>query len=138
MSNYVKADLYELIKDLFHITAIPPMIQKQVNNYILDYNMSFKEIARCLVYWVEVRHEKMDIKYGIGIVPNIREDAAKYFQKLELQKAAQQKEAEKAVELENNNIIFNIKSVKSQKRKPTQLDLNEINLGDDDNATDEK
>lgn len=137
MSNYVKADLYGLIKDLFNVTAVPPMIQKQVNNYILDYNMSFKEIARCLVYWVEVRHEKLDLKYGIGIVPNIREDAAKYFKNLEVQKEQQQKEAEKAVELENNNIIFNIKSVKSQKRKPTQLDLNEIDLGDD-NAGSEK
>lgn len=132
MNNYTKAELYELIKDLFGVTAVPPMIQKQINNYILDYNMNFKEIARCLVYWVEVQHQKLDIKYGIGIVPNIRENAAKYFKDLEIQKQQQQKEAEKAVELENNNIIFNIKSVKSQKRKPQQLDLNEIKLGDDD------
>lgn len=132
MNNYTKAELYELIKDLFGVTTVPPMIQKQINNYILDYNMNFKEIARCLVYWVEVQHQKLDIKYGIGIVPNIRENAAKYFKDLEIQKQQQQKEAEKAVELENNNIIFNIKSVKSQKRKPQQLDLNEIKLGDDD------
>lgn len=131
-NNYTRADLYVLIKDIFQVTAVPPLISKQVNGYILDYNMSFKEIARCLVYWLEVRHQTFDIKYGIGIVPNIREEAAKYFRELEKQKEQQQQNAEKAVEFENNNIIFNIQTVQSHKRKLQQLDLNEIDLGDGD------
>lgn len=128
--SYSKSDLYALIKDLFQIKSVTPMIVKQINIYILDYGMNYKEIARCLVFWVEVKHQKLELKYGIGIVPNIREEAAKYFLKLQKEKEEQERRAQQVVKLQDNNIIFNIKSVKSQKRKIKQLDLNEIDIGD--------
>ena len=132
--SWKKEDLYDLIKDLFNLDKIPTKIVKQVNNYILDYDMNYKEIARCLIYWTEVKRQKMNLVYGIGIVPSIREDAAKYFEKLKREKEEQQKNAEQTVKLQDNNIIFNIKSVKTQKRRIPQYDLNEIDIGDDDDG----
>jgi hypothetical protein len=114
------------------IKSITPMISKQINRYILDYDMSFKEIARCVVWYVEVFGGELSPVYGLGIIPNIREKAAAYFKQLELDQQKQAIEAKKIVEYQDNNIIFNIKSLKHNKRKPKQLDLSDINIEGDE------
>ena len=40
-------------------------------------------------------------------------------------------EAKKIVEYQDNNIIFNIKSLQHKKRKPKQLDINDIDVKGD-------
>ena len=90
--------------------------------------MSFKEIARCIVWYVEVFGGTIHPVYGLGIIPNIRETAAAYFKKLELDQQQQAIEAKKIVEYQDNNIIFNIKSLQHKKRKPKQLDINDIDV----------
>lgn len=132
MEDYVKADLVNLIKDLTGEDKLSPMIQGQIQRYVLELGMSFKEIARCLVYWVEVKGQSLSPAYGIGIVPTIRKPAADYFKQLELEREEQVKQAKKAIEYEENNIIFNIRPGRIKKRKIPQLDLNEIDLGDGD------
>ena len=81
-----------------------------------------------MVWFVEVFGGELTPVYGLGIIPNIREKAAAYFKQLELDQQKQAIEAKKIVEYQDNNIIFNIKSLKHNKRKPKQLDLNDINL----------
>ena len=102
MEDYVKADLVNLIKDLTGETKLSPMIQGQIQRYVLELGMSFKEIARCLVYWVEVKGQSLSPAYGIGIVPSIRKPAADYFKQLELEREEQVKQAKKAIEYEEN------------------------------------
>ena len=132
-NKYTRKDLEELICDVMGLTSITPMISKQINKFVLEYDMSFKEIARCIVWYVEVQGKELTSMYGLGILPNIREDAEKYFKKLELDQQAQQEEAQKIVEYQDNNIIFNIKSLKHKKRTPRQLDISDIDIkGDDD------
>lgn len=125
---FKRSDLEKMICEVMGITSITPMISRQINKYILDYDMSFKEIARCVVWYVEVFGGALTPVYGLGIIPNIREKAAAYFKQLELDQQKQAIEAKKIVEYQDNNIIFNIKSLKHNKRKPKQLDLNDINL----------
>ena len=125
---FKRPDLEKMICEVMGITSITPMISRQINKYILDYDMSFKEIARCVVWYVEVFGGELTPVYGLGIIPNIREKAAAYFKQLELDQQKQAIEAKKIVEYQDNNIIFNIKSLKHNIRKPKQLDLNDINL----------
>jgi hypothetical protein len=132
VSKYTKDDLFALIKDVMGIKSVTPMIQRQVNKFILEYDMTFKEIARCIVYYVEVRGGVLDTMYGLGIIPNIREQAGLHFKQLELDQQKQLAEAQKIVEYQDNNIIFNIKSLKHKKRQPRQFNITDINVEGDE------
>ena len=130
-NTFKRTDLEQMICEVMGLSTITPMISKEINRFILDYDMSFKEIARCVVWYVEVFGGELNPVYGIGIIPNIREKAAAYFKQLELDQQKQAIEAQKIVEYQDNNIIFNIKSLKHNKRKPKQLDINDINVEGD-------
>ena len=130
-NTFKRTDLEKMICEVMGLSTITPMISKQINRFILDYDMSFKEIARCVVWYVEVFGGELNPVYGIGIIPNIREKAAAYFKQLELDQQKHAIETQKIVEYQDNNIIFNIKSLKHNKRKPKQLDINDINVEGD-------
>ena len=130
-NTFKRTDLEQMICEVMGLSTITPMISKQINRFILDYDMSFKEIARCVVWYVEVFGGELNPVYGIGIIPNIKEKAAAYFKQLERDQQEQAIEAQKIVEYQDNNIIFNIKSLKHNKRKPKQLDINDINVEGD-------
>jgi len=116
------------------LKSITPTIRKQINNFVLIDNMSWKEIARCIVWYQEVFKGKFEPIYGLSFVPSVKDRAAKYFQQLERQKKAQEEQAKKVVECQENNIIFNIQALEHKKRKARQLDISEINVkGDSDN-----
>jgi hypothetical protein len=131
-NKYTREDLFALIKEVMGIESVTPMISKQVNRFILEYDMTFKEIARCIVWYVEVNGGQLSTLYGLGIIPNIRENAAKYFKQLELDQQKQLAEAQKIVEYQDNNIIFNIKSLKHKKRQPRQFNITDINVEGDE------
>lgn len=133
MALYSLKELQQLIKDVMGIKTITPMISRQINKFVLDYNMTYKEIARCIVWYTEVAKQKLEPLYGIGMVVNVREQAAAYFKQLELDQQRQRKEAEKVVQYQDNNIIFNIKSLKHKKKQPKQIDISQINVKGDKN-----
>lgn len=124
--NFTKNDLLEIIREVMGIETITPMITRQINKFVLQDDMSFKEIARCIVYYVEVKGGVLDTMYGLGIIPNIREQAAKYFKQLELDQQKQLAQAQKIVEYQDNNIIFNIGSLKHKKRQPKQFNIQDV------------
>ena len=134
-NNWTKQQLEELILEVMHLKSITPTIRKQIGNYVLIDNMTYKDIARCIVWYDEVFHGKFEPIYGISFVPSVKDRAAEYFRNLEKQKKAQQEQAKKVAEYQENNIIFNIKSLEHKKRTPKQLDISEINVegeSDDD------
>ena len=130
--EYTKQDLFDLVSDIMKIKVMTPMIIRQVNKFVLEYNMSFKEIARCIVYYTEVKGGVLDTMYGLGIIPNIREQAAQYFKQLELDQQKQLAQAQKIVEYQDNNIIFNIGSLKHKKREPKQFNITDISVEGDE------
>ena len=132
---YTKQQLEDLIVEVMKIKSITPTIRKQVNNYVLVDNMTYKEIARCIVWYDEVFHGKFEPIYGISFVPSVKDRAAEYFRNLEKKQKAQAEQAKKVVEYQENNIIFNIQSLEHKKRKAKQLDIGEIDVegeSDDD------
>lgn len=134
-NNWTKQQLEELILEVMHLKSITPTIRRQIGNYVLIDNMTYKDIARCIVWYDEVFHGKFEPIYGISFVPSVKDRAAEYFRNLEKEKKAQQEQARKVAEYQENNIIFNIKSLEHKKRTPKQLDISEINVegeSDDD------
>ena len=104
--------LQNIIKDLFNISEVTPMIQKQIQKLVLKGGMSFKEICQCLVYIDEVkmpnqsRVEKWNTIYGISKVLNVREESGRYFAQLKRQYESQKTEAQRvADEMENRREI---------------------------------
>lgn len=125
---FSKQELIDLIKEVMGIQTITPMINKQINRFILQDKMTYKEIARCVVWYTEVQGKSFTTMYGLGIVPNIREDVEKYFKQLELDQQQKAAEAKKIIENQDNNIIFNIKSLKQKPRKRKSLNIGEIEV----------
>jgi hypothetical protein len=125
-NQYTLNDLCELIKEVMDIKDITPRIRKHINQLILEHNMTFKEIARCIVWYDEVFGGKFNVVYGIISIVNYREQANKYFQQLELDQQKQLAEAQKIVEYQDNNIIFNIGSLKHKKREPKQFNIQDV------------
>ena len=130
--KYSRAELEQLIKELMGVQSSPPNFNKQINKFVLENDMTLKEIARCIDWYVEVRKGKIDPLYGLWFVPNVREQAEQYFKQLELDQQRQAEQARKVIEIQDNNIIFNVNSVPRRKREPKKLDISEINVKGED------
>ncbi len=131
--NLTREEFLTMLKDVLEVQEIPDPILKQVGDLVLNYRFSYVEIARCLVYNVDVLKHKIAIEYGIRhICLNLREKAEKYFKQLELDQRKQQGEAAKVVEYQENNIIFHISSLENKKRQPKQLDISDIDVTEGD------
>ena len=129
--TYSKTQLEQLIREVVGVSSVPPVIARQINRLILVEDFTYKEIARCIVYYNEVQGQKVSPIYGIAFCSNIRELAAKYFRQLELEQLQQNEEAKKMVKYQDNNIIFNINMLPHKKRQPKQLDIKEIDIEGD-------
>lgn len=111
---------------------MPDDLRRQISNYIVRDNMSYRDIARCLCYYVEVERQVPKRLYGMSFVPKVRNNAAKYFEKLERDQKAREEEARKIVN-HDINIKFKIETIQNKPRKIKQLDITEINIeGEED------
>ena len=63
--KYSRAELEQLIKELMSVQSIPPNFNKQINKFVLENDMTLKEIARCIDWYVELRQFKIDPLYGL-------------------------------------------------------------------------
>lgn len=135
VETFSRTDLEEQIKYDMGVDTLTPLIDKQINRFRIEYGYTYKEIAQAVSYYHEQLKGTFSSVYGIGVVPNVMKEAQAYFKKLKEEREKQELEAQKIVQSQDNNIIFNVKSLTYQKRKPKQLDINKINIseGEDDN-----
>lgn len=78
-----KQALEEYIMKLFNTTYVDARIQKQIKQYIEEYNYTYSGIHKALIYHFEVK--KGDIEKangGIGIVPYTYQTAYRYYYSL--------------------------------------------------------
>ena len=91
-----KMKLEQYINKLFHTDYVDPRIQKQIKNYIKEYNFTYSGILKSLVYFYEVKQNPIEKSNdGIGIVPWVYKQAFNYYYAIWL---AQQKNTDKTVE----------------------------------------
>ena len=91
-----KMKLEQYINKLFHTDYVDPRIQKQIKNYIKEYNFTYSGILKSLVYFYEVKQNPVEKSNdGIGIVPWVYKQAFNYYYAIWL---AQQKNIDKTVE----------------------------------------
>ena len=91
-----KMKLEQYINKLFHTDYVDPSIQKQIKNYIKEYNFTYSGILKSLVYFYEVKQNPVEKSNdGIGIVPWVYKQAFNYYYAIW---QAQQKNTDKTVE----------------------------------------
>ena len=91
-----KMKLEQYINKLFHTDYVDPRIQKQIKNYIKEYNFTYSGILKSLVYFYEVKQNPVEKSNdGIGIVPWVYKQAFNYYYAIWM---AQQKNTDKTVE----------------------------------------
>ena len=91
-----KMKLEQYINKLFHTDYVDPRIQKQIKNYIKEYNFTYSGILKSLIYFYEVKQNPVEKSNdGIGIVPWVYKQAFNYYYAIWL---AQQKNTDKTVE----------------------------------------
>lgn len=73
-----KEKLEQYIKKLFNMDYVSPLIQKQIKNYVEDYEFTYSGILKALVYFKEVKQGTFSHE-GIGIVPYVYKDARNYY-----------------------------------------------------------
>ena len=63
---------------------IPQRLQKQLTQYENDYEFTYSGMMKALKYWYEVKHHPLDTNYGVGIIPQIYNEAKRYYYALYL------------------------------------------------------
>ena len=74
---------------------VPPLVRKQVNEYMKEYNFTYSGIHKALVYFHKIQKNPLQDEKGIAIVPFIYKDAYNYYYAIW---EAQQKNANKCIE----------------------------------------
>jgi hypothetical protein len=117
-----KKELFEVLKKTLKISKINAQISRQVNKFIIELGLNYKDIAQALTFYFEVEGNKFDEKYGIGIVPHVVDQAKKYYEREAKQKRQQ---LESVIEASKQpDIILKVDKIKTKKKRP------KINLDD--------
>lgn len=91
-----KEALSAYINTLFKTSYVDARIQKQIKQYIDEYNFTYSGIHKALIYFYDIKGNSIEkANGGIGIVPYIYQDAYKYYYSLW---QAQQKNENKVIE----------------------------------------
>lgn len=120
-----KKELIEIICDALGITKPTKLILTQINKYVVELGLSYKEIGQALVYFMEVKDGDYKTEYGIGIVPHVIDEARIYFKRLKRQKDEQMesiKEAER-----QPDIILKPKTIRKRRRLET-IEINDLDV----------
>ena len=92
-----KEQLEDYIKKLFNIPYVDPMIKKQINKYITEYNYTYSGMQKALHYFYVIKgNDIAKANGGLGIIPYIYQKAYNYYYDLWV---AQQKNQNIQVEL---------------------------------------
>lgn len=120
-----KQELLEYICDWYGITKVPQIILNQIYKFTTERRYSYKDIARALSYYIEVQHNKPEIKYGIAIVPYVMDEAQKWFKQKE-----KEKEQQRIAAQQHNQQSNSVKQIKcnpiANKTKRKQIDFNNL------------
>lgn len=109
-----REDLENYIKQLFNYEIIPDIVEKQINDYLLNKNYTYTGILNALKYFYEIKHGDKEKSYGrIGIVPYIYEDSRLYYLAL-----LETKEKNENIKIEEYVLPQRIIHIKEPTRKP--------------------
>lgn len=100
-----KEALNNYIMKLFNTSYVDARVQKQIKQYVDEYNFTYSGIQKALTYFFEIKGNSLEkANGGIGIVPYVYKNAYNYYYALW---QAQQKNEDKVV----TDYVPNIKEI---------------------------
>lgn len=92
--------LEEYICKIFRINELTPFLRNQLVKISTENpKFTYDGMRASLIYYVEIQQKDADIKYGIGIIPYIYEEARGFFEKKKKINAdTQRKEIKKTIQ----------------------------------------
>lgn len=95
------------IMELYHVPYVPPRMQKQIKQYIKEYNYTYSGMLKTLKYFYEVKGNDIKDSYeSLGIIPYVYRKARDYYLAIW---EAQQKNARKNI---NDYVETEVKVIK--------------------------
>ena len=76
-----QAKLYDYICQLFNISELTPFLDFQLRKMFKENKFTYNGVLYSLKYFYELKDNKPDITYGIGIVPLIYDEAKNFYHK---------------------------------------------------------
>jgi hypothetical protein len=120
-----KKELREFICDVTKEQKVSQMVEAQINRFVIELGFTYKEIAQALVFYVEVEGNKYDPKFGLGIIPHIRNRANAYFEKKRKDKEKQIESVKEANK--QPDIILKVAKIKRRKEQP-KIDIENLDV----------
>lgn len=112
-------ELYEYICRLFNIEELNQFLNFQLQKIFKENNFTYNGVLYTLKYFFEVKENKPDIKYGIGIVPAVYEEAKNFYIKKSILWDKNQKAD---IKKENNTVKVSTKPSK----KTSLIDIDKL------------
>ena len=116
-----------LICELLNVDTINHMIKGQITRFVTEDKLTYKQIARSLVYYLEVRGRPAKEGMGIGFVPVVFPDANAYYERLAAILRENQRQGNKLREVYNTpKNRIRVKASERKRKHKKLIDINEI------------
>ena len=99
----------------------------------MNEGFSYKEIGRCIFYYIEVKKGTFNDVYGIWFVGKYRDQAARYWIEVERRQEERRQDAKKFT-TKGDTVIFNVQQILKSRKKPYRLEplkFDDIEEGDE-------
>lgn len=74
--------LYNMLKEVFSINFPTGLMLRQIKQYREERNYSYRNIAFTIDYIINVKKQKLQMQYGIALVPHYYDEMIAYYKKL--------------------------------------------------------
>lgn len=122
-----KQELREIICETLGLDKIPNIIETQIHRLTMELGLTYKEVARAVVYYYGVKKNEYQPMYGIGIIQNVYPEANRYYEKLKKQREEQLRSVEEAKK--HSNIILEVKQIPKRRSKKI-IDIEKLKVDD--------
>lgn len=123
--DITKNELRQIICDVLDIKETTITIERQINNFVLGSGYSYKDIARALVFFVEIEKGDVEPKYGIGIVPHVIDRSRAFFENKKKERKRQVESIKEAEKIPD--ILLRAGRIR-RKRKLPKIDIEKIEI----------
>ena len=103
------------------------MVKGQITRFVTENKLTYKQIARSLVYFLEVKNRPYKHDMGIGFVPAVFPDANAHYEREGVKLREYKRQGDKLREVYNapKNII-KVKPTEVKHKSKKLIDINEI------------
>jgi len=120
-----KKELREIICRTLELPKVPQTMENQITRYVTELGLSYKQIARGLVFFIDVEHGKFNTKFGLGIVPQLVERADMYYDNMRRRIEKQKQSVQDSKKYPD--IILKVGEIRKRRKLP-QIDIQLIEV----------